>query len=125
MSRTGNPASRHAESVTRPALIPAALATAGGDVGTNEIGRMTGINLSTVSRILATLTAAGLVAHVKSTGRYHLGVGLIRLANAARAGLDVRSLARPFLEELAELTGETATLSTPGLHEAVTVDFAQ
>lgn len=125
MSRTGNPASRHVESVTRAALILDALATAGGDVGTNEIGRMTGINLSTVSRILATLTAAGLVDHVKSTGRYHLGVGLIRLANAARAGLDVRSLARPFLEELAELTGETATLSTPGLHEAVTVDFAQ
>lgn len=125
MARTGNPASRQVESVTRAVAILDALAAARADVGTNELGRMTGINLSTVSRILATLTAAGLVDHVRSTGRYHLGVGLIRLANAARDGLDIRSLARPYLEELAELTGETVTLSTPGRHEAVTVDFAQ
>jgi DNA-binding IclR family transcriptional regulator len=125
MARTGNPASRQVESVTRAVAILDALAAARTDLGTSEVGRMTGINLSTVSRILATLTAGGLVDHVRSTGRYHLGVGLIRLANAARDGLDVRSLARPYLEELAELTGETATLSTPGRHEAVTVDFAQ
>jgi DNA-binding IclR family transcriptional regulator len=97
------------------------LAEAQGELGTNEIARRTGINVSTISRILATLTSGGLVDHVTSTGRYRLGAGVVRLANAA--GIDLRSLARPHLEELGKHIGETATLSVPGEHEAFTLDF--
>lgn len=125
MPRTGRPATRHVASIQRATAILNELAAARSDLGTNEISRRTGINASTISRILATLAAGGLVDHVRSTGRYHLGLGLIRLANAAREGLDIRSLARPYLEELSELTGETVTLSSPGRHEAITVDFTQ
>ena len=50
--------------------------------------------------------------------------GVVRLANAA-GDLDIRSLARPHLEELASRIGETATLSVPGGHEAFTLDFVQ
>src|SRR5262249_37528177 len=39
--------------------------------------------------------------------------------------LDIRSLARPHLAELASRTKETATLSVPGEHEAITLDFVQ
>ena len=99
------------------------LAEARTELGTNEIARRTGINVSTISRILATLASGGLVDHVTSTGRYRLGVGVVRLANAA--ALDVRSLTRPHLEELGKHTGETATLSVPGQHEAFTLDFVQ
>lgn len=101
------------------------LADARTELGTNEIARRTGINVSTVSRILATLARGGLVEHVTATGRYRLGVGVMRLASAVRDGLDVRSLARPHLEELARRTQETATLSIPGDHGAVTLDFVQ
>jgi DNA-binding IclR family transcriptional regulator len=99
------------------------LAEARGELGTNELARRTGINVSTISRILATLAAGGLVDHVASTGRYRLGAGVTRLANAA--ALDIRSLARPHLEELGKHIGETATLSVPGEHEAFTLDFVQ
>jgi len=34
-------------------------------------------------------------------------------------------VARPLLEELAELSGETVTLSLPGEHDVLTVDFVQ
>ena len=40
------------------------------ELGTNEIARRTGINASTVSRLLATLAAARFVEHVPETGRY-------------------------------------------------------
>src|SRR5262249_59415725 len=70
-----------------------------------------------------TLASGGLVDHIASTGRYRLGAGVVRLANAA--GLDVRSLVRPHLEELGRSIGETATLSVPGEHEAFTLDFVQ
>ena len=123
MARTGQPATRQVAAVQRAIAIIDELARARTELGTNEIARRTGINVSTISRILATLTAGGLVDHVPTTGRYRLGVGLVRLANSV--GLDIRSLARPHLEELGSRIGETATLSVPGEHEAFTLDFVQ
>ena len=96
-----------------------------GELGTNEVARRTGLNASTASRQLATLTAAGFVAHVEETGRYRLGHRLVELGHAALAGLDVTRLARPHLRALAAQTGETATLSVPGDPDAITVDFVQ
>jgi DNA-binding IclR family transcriptional regulator len=100
-----------------------ALGAARADIGTGEIARATGINASTVSRILATLVAAGYVEHVADTGRYRLGVRVIQLAQGALARLDVRQVTRPLLDRLVEETGETATLSLPAEHDAITADF--
>jgi DNA-binding IclR family transcriptional regulator len=125
VARTGHPASRQVASVHRAVAILNELADAGSELGTNEIARRTGINVSTISRILATLTSGGLVEHVPATGRYRLGLGILRLANAVHERLDIRSLVRPHLAELASRTRETATLSVPGEHEAVTLDFVQ
>ena len=95
-----------------------------GELGTNEIARRTGINASTVSRLLATLASARFVEHVPETGRYRLSLRLIELGNAVLGRLDLRALAHPHLQALVRETGETATLSAPGEHDAVTVDFA-
>jgi len=111
--------------VQRAIAILGELADARGELGTNEIARRTGINVSTISRILATLVSGGLVEHVTTTGRYRLGVGVIRLANAAGERLDVRSLARPHLKDIVSRIQETATLSVPGGHEAITLDYVQ
>ena len=125
MARTGMPATRQVAAVQRAIAILEELAGARTELGTNEIARRTGINASTISRILATLAVGGLVDHVPSTGRYRIGVGLVRLANAAHEGLDIRSLARPHLEDLGKQIGETVTLSVPAEHEAFTLDFVQ
>jgi DNA-binding IclR family transcriptional regulator len=125
LARTGLPATRQVAAVQRAIAILEELAKARTELGTNEIARRTGINVSTISRILATLAAGGLVDHVPSTGRYRIGVGLVRLANAAHEGLDIRSLARPHLEDLGKQVGETVTLSIPAEHEAFTLDFVQ
>ena len=125
MARTGQPATRQVASVQRAVAILGELADARAELGTNEIARRTGINVSTISRILATLVSGGLVEHVAATGRYRLGLGVVRLANAVHGRLDIASLARPHLAELASRTKETATLSVPGEHEAITLDFVQ
>jgi IclR family acetate operon transcriptional repressor len=125
VARTGQPATRQVAAVQRAVAILNELADARAELGTNEIARRTGINVSTISRILATLVSGGLVEHVTATGRYRLGVGVIRLANAAGERLDIRSLARPHLEDIAGRVQETATLSVPGGHEAVTLDYVQ
>jgi DNA-binding IclR family transcriptional regulator len=128
MPRTGQPAIRHVAAVQRAVVVLDALAEDEGaalGLGTNEIARRTGINASTVSRLLATLAEAGLVEHVADSGRYRLGLRLLQLGNAVLGRLDLRQLARPHLDALVAETGESATLSAPGEHEAVTVDFAQ
>jgi DNA-binding IclR family transcriptional regulator len=125
MARTGKPAVRHIAAVERSLRVLEELASAGGELGTNELARRTGVNASSVSRLLATLSARGYVEHVEETGRYRLGLRLLQLGNVVLAGLDLRDLARPHLEELVEETGETATLSVPGERDAVTVDFVQ
>src|SRR5260370_41547718 len=125
MARTGQPASRQVAAVQRAVAILGELADARTELGTNEIARRTGINVSTISRILATLVSGGLVEHVAATGRYRLGLGVVRLANAVHERFDIRLLARPHLAELASRTRETAPLSVPGEHEATTLDFVQ
>ncbi len=117
------PAARRIGAVERALLVLDALGEAGGEIGTNELARRTGINASSVSRLLATLVDAG-YAEPTPSGRYRLGVRLLQLGSRALDGLDLRALARPALEALAAATGETATLSVPGGRDAVTLDFA-
>src|SRR4051794_19645110 len=119
---TGQPAVRHVAAVERAFAVIDALAD-GQELGTNELARRTGINASTVSRLLATLAAARFVEHVAETGRYRLSLRLVELGNAVLGRLDLRALARPHLQALVRETGETATLSAPAEHDAVTVDF--
>jgi DNA-binding IclR family transcriptional regulator len=124
MARTGKPAVRTVAAVDRALVVVDALAV-GEELGTNELARRTGLNPSTVSRLLATLARGGLVEHVEESGRYRLGLRFLQLGNAVLARLDLREVARPHLRALAEKTGETATLSAPGDPDAFTVDFVQ
>jgi IclR family acetate operon transcriptional repressor len=120
--RTGQPSVERVGSATR-ALAMLDLLAEGGPLGTNEIARRTGTTPSTVSRHLGTLVEARLVEHDGATGRYRLGLHLVRLATSVLARLDVRAIARPHLEALVAATGETTTLSVPAEHDAITVDF--
>lgn len=119
------PAARPIASVERAVAILDVLAASSQDLGTNEIARRSGINASSVSRLLGTLASGGFVSHIAETGRYRLGVRLIQLGNSASERLDLRQIARPHLSTLAEVTGETATLSVPVDGEAITIDFAR
>jgi DNA-binding IclR family transcriptional regulator len=122
MSRTRQPSTRRIGAAERAITVLDTLAD-GGELGTNEIARRTGMTPSTVSRQLGTLAGTGLVERVPSSGRYKLGIRLVHLANAVLSRLDVREVARPHLVALVEATGETATLSVAGDEDAITVDF--
>ena len=124
MARTGKPAKRTVAAVERAMVVLDALLKVP-ELGTNEIGRRTGINASTVSRILATLAEGGLVSFNDETGRYRLGSRLMVYGNLVHSRLDTRQALRPLLETLAKRTGETATLSAPSSPDAITIDFVQ
>lgn len=111
--------------VERALAILDVLVEAKTDLGTNEIARRTGINPSSASRLLATLARGELVRRTPDTGRYHLGLRLVELGNAALSRIDLRDVAHPHLVALTEATAETATLSVPGESSAMTMDFVQ
>jgi DNA-binding IclR family transcriptional regulator len=122
MSGAGERDGRPVASVARALALLDALADRPEGLGVNELARRIGANPSTASRLLGTL-ARGRLVDRDAAGRYRLGLRLVALGEAALARLDVRDLARPWLRELVDDTGETATLSVPGDVEAVTVDF--
>ena len=113
---------RPVAAVERALLVLEVLADAAEPLGVNDIARRLDVSPSSASRLLGTLAAHGLVERVATTGRYRLGVRLLQLGTHVLQRLDVRTLARPLLEQVEQATGETATLSLPAAGEGVTVD---
>ena len=109
------------QSVTR-ALRSLEMIAEAGELGVTELGRLLGVHKATASRLAATLAARGLVERDPLTDKYRLGFGLIRLAGAAMAGLDVVSSGHPILEDLAEKTRETVNLGVISSDAVVYID---
>ncbi len=69
-----------------------------------------GLHPSTAFRILASLTAHGLVGR-DPAGHYHLGIRLLSWGERVRSRIDLRSEARPVMEWLRDQIGETVNLT--------------
>lgn len=86
-----------------------------------DLGRRLGINRTSAHRLLNTLNDHGLVRR-DADGQWQLGITLLELA--AHVEDDMRRVARPLLEELAQRFGETVVLSVPDGNDVVAVDQA-
>ena len=71
---------------------------------------------------MATLEAHRLVEHDTERGRYRLGVGILRLAGATTARLDLVQEARPVCRQLAAETGETVNIAVLSESSALYLD---
>lgn len=98
------------QSVDRAVTILEVIARVG-LVGVTDIAAELGVHKSTASRIVATLEARGLVEQDHRRGKYRLGLGILRLAGATTARLDIVQEARPIAKLLAEQTGETVNIA--------------
>ena len=112
-------------SVNRAASLLLALGEAEGDVGVTELARRIGLHKSTASRLLSTLQSRGLVEHDKDSGRYRLGMALVRLGGHAEKTLDLRSIAIPQLEAVARSVKETATLGVLERDTVVSIAWSE
>ena len=95
-----------------------------GSASVSEVAHELDVHKSTAFRLLAALEARGLVEQSVSRGRYQLGIGVLRLANAVYNRLSVVALARPSLERLADDQGETVNLAVERSGWAVNLDQA-
>lgn len=80
------------------------------------------MNKSTTYRFLATLCSLGYVNQSPETGKYALGSKVVWLASRFLESLDLRAVARPFLESLVEKTRETVHLAILDNYEVVYID---
>ena len=108
-------------SVDRAASLLIELGECQGEAGVTELARRLGLHKSTASRLLATLQLRGLVEQDGESGKYRLGLVVIRLAERAQRTLDLRRIAMPELERLAKLTRETTGLGIMDGSQVLTV----
>jgi DNA-binding IclR family transcriptional regulator len=73
-----------------------------GALGNLELARRTELPKPTISRITHTLTQLGYLAYNSRLGTYELGGRTLTLSYAALANLDIRRVARPIMQNLAE-----------------------
>jgi len=109
------------QSVDRALTILGILARLG-EAGVTEIAAELGVHKSTAFRLVATLESHGMVEQNEDRGKYRLGVGVLRLAGATTARLDVVQEARPICRRLAADSGETVNIAVLSDRSALYLD---
>ena len=76
----------------------------------SELASATGLNKTTVYRLLGSLIQLGYAAKDAETARYYLTVKMFEIGSRVVKKLDMLSIARPYLEKLSKITGEAVHL---------------
>ncbi len=77
----------------------------------NEISRVTGISLNSVYRICVELERKNYL--IKENDKIYIGPAFYLVGRVAKKKMNIVNVARPFMRELSELSGETVHLDIP------------
>jgi IclR family KDG regulon transcriptional repressor len=90
--------------------------------GVAELAQHLSMHKTTVHKVLATYQRWDVIQQDETTRRYRLGFRLVQLAQAVSPVAGLRDAARPELQRLVDLSGETAKLSIPDNSESFVLD---
>ncbi|SDD22763.1 transcriptional regulator, IclR family [Geodermatophilus telluris] len=108
------------QSVDR-ALSVLEILAAHGEAGVTEVAAELGVHKSTAFRLVAVLESRGFVEQLADRGKYRLGFGIVRLAGAAAAQLDIAQEGRRIAEALAADLEETVNIAILDTDRAVNI----
>jgi IclR family acetate operon transcriptional repressor len=108
--------------IERTFRILEALAAHPNGCGISDLSHDLGIAKSTTFNILTTLTELGYIYRTDADNKFHLSLKLFSLGSTAVERLDVRRVSASILQELVNVTGETANLGTIQGDEAVYIE---
>ena len=91
-------------------------------LGNQEIAEACGLPRSTAARLTYTLTKLGYLHYVREAGKYRLGTATLALGTAMLSKLEVRRLARPMMQELADYSGAMVSL---GVRDKLSMIFVE
>ena len=80
------------------------------ELGNAELAQRCGLPKSTISRLTHTLTELGYLQALTEPMRYRLGSSALALVPSGQPGADVLAVARPYMQELADLSQGVASL---------------
>lgn len=115
-------------SLVRSAVNTARVLSAFGDQsewGVTELARVLGMTKSAVHRLLHTLVSTGFLARGDGPGSYTLGIELVRIAWQAERRNPLVQIARPYLRDLAQRTGDSMTLAVLRDHKGLYADIVE
>ncbi|MCR4441978.1 MAG: IclR family transcriptional regulator [Peptococcaceae bacterium] len=92
------------------------------ELGVTEIAKRLGLKKNTCFGLLKTLQNRGYVEQNPDTGKYRLGLKIFQLGQVYEEGLELREIARPYLQDLVEKTRETVHLVVRNRAEAVYIE---
>lgn len=93
-------------------------------LSSTELSRLIDVPRPTVTRLAATLVALGFMRQ-DAQERYTLGPGVVSLARVFLAGLDVRAVARPHMQALAEGAEGFVYLAVPDGLDMVLIEVCR
>lgn len=91
-------------------------------IGNAEIAKRVGLSKPTVSRITFTLTELGYLRYDEDVGRYTLGPGVLTLGYDVMAQMEIRDIARPLMQELADYADANIYLGAPDGTEIIYIE---
>jgi DNA-binding IclR family transcriptional regulator len=80
-------------------------------LGNKDLSIRTGLPRSTIARLTHTLTELGYLEYVPSQEKYALGIQVLAFSTSYLSGLDVRDVARPLMQALADEAKGTVSLA--------------
>ena len=92
------------------------------EIGVTELAKRVGLNKSTCFGILQTLQSNGYLEQNLDNGKYCLGIKVFELGQTFEAGLEIRSITKPYLQSLVDKTKETVHLVVRYKLEAVYIE---
>lgn len=98
------------QSIDRVFDIIETLSTSSHGLALTDLASEVQLHISTTHRLLASLAARGYVQKDIETGKYRLTPRMFEIGSRVVAGMNLLSVSRPYLEQLADLTGETIHL---------------
>ena len=90
--------------------------------GISELAELSGLLKSTIHNIMSTFEKCGFIEKNIKTNKYRLGLKILALSNVLSQTDDMRQSVKPFMDELAEKTGETVFFATPYGTEIIYVE---
>ncbi len=110
------------QTVERAFAVLRALAASHGSAGVSHVARQTGLAKSTVSRLLTSLEAIGMIERLDDGGRYAIGAGLAALTGRVSPAGSLREVCRSYLRDLVDDLDESAGLTVPDGATALYID---
>mgnify|MGYP002632333994 CR=1 FL=1 len=106
--------------IARAAMVLRVLENAKDGLSIGQIARMVSLPRSTIQRIVTALAEEHMVIAAGANGKVTLGPAILRMA--ANTNFDFTKFVRPYLEILAQKTGETVDLSILSGDKIIFVD---